>query len=83
MQELFRIGVQIGDHTIIGPLVTMDDEVIITQDQDDMESVLRKFKEEYKRWGLPIDYQKTKYIFIRNRRRIFTQIIRKHTNVNV
>ena len=47
-----------------------DDQVLITQDHDDMEFTARKLKEEYEKWGLTMNLEKTKtqlttiYIYI-------------------
>lgn len=43
-----------------------DDQVIITQDKEDLEYMTRKIKEEYKRWWLivSINISKIKYLCI-------------------
>jgi hypothetical protein len=41
-----------------------DDQVIIAQDHDDMEFMAQKLKEEYEKWGLTMNLEKTKYICI-------------------
>jgi hypothetical protein len=41
-----------------------DDQVLIAQDHDDMEFMARNPKEEYEKWGLTLNLEKTKYICI-------------------
>ena len=41
-----------------------DDQVLISQDHDDMEFMARKLKDEYEKWGLTMNLEKTKYICI-------------------
>jgi len=41
-----------------------DDQVLIAQDHDDMEFMARKLKEEYEKWGLTMNLEKTKYIYV-------------------
>jgi hypothetical protein len=47
-----------------------DDQVLLAQDHDDMEYMARKLKEEYEKWGLTINLEKTKYVCIGERREI-------------
>ena len=39
-----------------------DDQVLLAQGHDDMEYMTRKLKEEYEKWGLAINLEKTKYV---------------------
>ena len=39
-----------------------DDQVVIAQDHDNVEFMARKLKEEYKKWGLTMNLEKTKYV---------------------
>lgn len=39
-----------------------DDQVIVANDRDDLEYMTRKLQEEYHKWGLEINMQKTKYL---------------------
>jgi len=39
-----------------------DDHVLSAKDHDDMEYMARKLKEEYEKWGLTINLEKTKYV---------------------
>lgn len=57
------MGIQIENSTLHS-LLFADDKVIFAQDQDDMEYMLRKLKEECEKWGLTINFQKTEYLCI-------------------
>ena len=39
-----------------------DDQVIIANDKEDLEYMARRLQEEYRKWGLEINTQKTKYL---------------------
>jgi hypothetical protein len=49
-------------NTYLYSLNFADDQVLLAQDHDDMEYTARKLKEEYKKWGLTINLEKTKYV---------------------
>ena len=49
-----------------------DDQVLIAQDHDDIEYMARKLKEEYEKWGLYINIEKTKYLCIGEERENIT-----------
>jgi len=51
-------------NTHVYSLSFADDQVLIAQDHDDMEFMARKLKEEYEKWGLTINSEKTKYIYV-------------------
>ena len=51
-------------NTYIYSLNFADDQILLTQDHDDMEYMARKLKEEYEKWGLTINLEKTKYVCI-------------------
>ena len=51
------MGVPIIGHTTILTLFFADDQVVIAQDQEDTECMLRKLKEEYEKWGLEINFE--------------------------
>ena len=65
LQTLFRsfvglspaIAVQV-QNTYIYSLNFADDQILLTQDHDDMEYMARKLKEEYEKWGLTINLEK-------------------------
>ena len=39
-----------------------DGQLLLAQDHDDMEYMARKLNEEYEKWGLAINLEKTKYV---------------------
>jgi len=49
-------------NTYVYSLSFADDQVLLAQDRDDMEYMARKLKEEYGKWGLAINLEKTKYV---------------------
>jgi len=51
-------------NTYVYSLSFADDQVLLAQDHDDMEYMARKLKEEYEKWGLTINLEKTKYVCI-------------------
>jgi hypothetical protein len=48
-----------------------DDQVLLAQDHDDMEFMVRKLKEEYEKWGLAINLEKKKTCLYGRRKRNF------------
>ena len=52
------MGVTVGDDTIYS-LLFAGDKLLMTED---LEYMIRKLKEEYEKWGLKINMEKTKYI---------------------
>ena len=48
-------------NTYVYSLNFADDQVLLAQDHDDMEYMVRKLKEEYEKWGLAINLEKSKY----------------------
>lgn len=52
--------IPIGDETLY-TLSFADDQVLIAVVTDDSYCILRKLKEEYERWGFPINYEKSEY----------------------
>lgn len=55
------MGIPINDKHLYH-LLFADDQVIIAQDEEDASYLLRKVAEQYKQWGLKINYSKTKYM---------------------
>ena len=51
-------------NTYVYSLNFADDQVVLAQDHDDMEYMTGKLKEEYEEWGLTINLEKTKYIYV-------------------
>ncbi|XP_072375789.1 uncharacterized protein [Diabrotica undecimpunctata] len=57
------MGLSIEDETVY-TLHYADDQVVIDQDKEDLEYMARKLMEEYKKWGLEVNLQKTQYLCI-------------------
>lgn len=57
------MGVPVGDKVIF-TLLFADDQVVLSTDQDDLNYMLRKLKEEYEKWGLAINMHKTEYLIV-------------------
>ena len=55
------MGIPIQD-THVYSLNFADDQVLIAQDHNAMEFMVQKLKEEYKKWGLTMNLEKTKYV---------------------
>jgi len=49
-------------NTFVYSISFADDQVLLAQDHDDIEYMTRKLKEEYEKWGLAINLEKTKYV---------------------
>ena len=62
-QKCRNMGVPIGDNMLY-TLCFADDQVIIAQDYDDINYMTRKLIEEYQKWGLEINTNKTEYMCI-------------------
>ena len=43
-----------------------DDQVVLAGDKEDLEYMTRKLKEMYEKWGLDLNLNKTKYLYLRN-----------------
>ena len=57
------MGVTVGDDTIYSLLFAYD-QLLLAEDSEDLEYMTRKLKEEYEKWGLKINMEKTKYMAI-------------------
>ena len=55
------MGIPVGNDSIY-TLLFADDQVVISQDYEDMEYMLRKLLEEYEKWGLKVNLDKTFYM---------------------
>ncbi|XP_030768215.1 uncharacterized protein LOC115891796 [Sitophilus oryzae] len=55
------MGIQIGNHCLT-TLLFADDQVIVANDEEDIDYMLRKLKEEYAEWGLKMNMTKTEYL---------------------
>ena len=51
------------DNTMIYTLQFADDQEVIAQSKEDLEYMCRNFQEEYSKWGLTMNTDKTKYMF--------------------
>jgi len=49
-------------NTYVDSLNFADDQVLLAQDHDDMEYMARKLKEEYEKWRLATNLEKTTYV---------------------
>jgi hypothetical protein len=56
------MGLPINQDYDLYNLLFADDQVIIAQDTEDAEYMLRKLVEEYMKWGLQINFRKTEYL---------------------
>ena len=50
------------DNTMIYTLQFADDQEVIAQSKEDLEYMCRNFQEEYSKWGLTMNTDKTKYM---------------------
>ncbi|XP_060527378.1 uncharacterized protein LOC132702628 [Cylas formicarius] len=62
-QKCRNMGIPLNNANIY-TLSFADDQVIMAQDYDDVEYMMRKLIEEYKKWGLEVNLPKTKYMCI-------------------
>jgi len=51
-------------NTYVYSLNFADDQVLLAQDHDDMEYLVRKLKEEYEKWGFTINLEKKLNMYI-------------------
>ena len=56
-----QMGISIDEYKLSN-LLFADDQVIIAEDHDDISYMLRNLDVEYRKWGLDISYDKTKYM---------------------
>jgi len=57
------MGLPLNEHTLY-TLCFADDQIVIAQEYDDMEYMTRKLIEEYNKWGLEVNVDKTEYMYI-------------------
>ncbi|XP_030746812.1 uncharacterized protein LOC115875485 [Sitophilus oryzae] len=57
------MGIEIDNESLF-TLQFADDQIIVANDKDDMQYMLRKLIEEYGEWGLTVNIAKTKYLCI-------------------
>ena len=60
------MGFQIRENIFISNLPFADDQVIVAQDHEDADYMCRKLQEEYRKWGLKINPNKTEYMTVFN-----------------
>lgn len=58
-----NMGIPLNDN-IIYTLCFADDQIVLAQDQHDIEYMTRKLIEEYDKWGLEVNIQKTAYMCV-------------------
>jgi glutamine cyclotransferase len=51
-------------NTYVCSLNFADEQILLAKDHDDVEYMARKLKEEHENWGLAINLEKTKYVFM-------------------
>jgi hypothetical protein len=56
------IGININGGYVYYTLLFADNQVIIGEDEDDINYMMRKLTEEYNNWGLEINFDKTQYM---------------------
>ena len=52
------------ENTTLYTLQFADDQVVLAGDKEDLEYMTRKLKETYEKWGLDMNFNKTKYLCI-------------------
>jgi len=57
------MGIPINDKFLY-TLLFADDQVVVAMDEQDSNYMIRKLHEEYKNWGLDINYEKTEQLII-------------------
>ncbi len=60
-----QMGIKIGN-SYLTSLFFADDQVIIANDEEDMDYMIRKLTAEYEEWGLTINLNKTEYLKIKD-----------------
>lgn len=58
------MGIQLNDDMCLYTLQFADDQVVLANDKDDMEYMVRKLIQEYFEWGLAVNIDKTKYLCV-------------------
>jgi hypothetical protein len=57
------MGININEDYVY-TLLFADDQVIIGEDEDDMNYIMRKLTEEYNNWGLEINFDQTQHMVV-------------------
>lgn len=63
--ECLGMGIDLNNQCLC-TLQFANDQAVISNDRDDMEYMVRKLIEEYAKWGLTVNTQRTKYLYIRS-----------------
>lgn len=63
-----RMGIHVGEN-ILSNLLFADDQVIIAEDLEDITYMIKNLDEQYEKWGLDINYDKTKYMIVGENKR--------------
>lgn len=63
--KIREMGLQIGDEKLFS-LYFADDQMVIAEDQDDLNYMIRKLQEEYEAAGLTINMEKSEYMIVGN-----------------
>lgn len=58
-----KMGIQVGD-TCLYNLLFADDQILIANDEYDVSFMVRKLLEEYSKWGLKVNLNKTEYLCV-------------------
>jgi len=58
-----NMGISLNDTTLY-TLCFADDQIVLAQDYEDLEYMTRKLIEEYNKWGLDVNLEKTRYMCI-------------------
>lgn len=59
-----RMGIQLNDDKTLYTLHFADNQVIITQDKEDLKFMTIGLIKEYAKWGLVVNRVKTKYLYV-------------------
>jgi len=59
-----NMGIPVDDDSTVYTLSFADDQAVAAQDIDDIEYMTRKLMEEYNKWGLEVNIDKTEYMCI-------------------
>ena len=62
-RKCHRLGVRL-ENTTLYTLQFANDQVVLSGDKEDLEYMTHKLKETYEKWGLDMNFNKTKYLCI-------------------
>jgi hypothetical protein len=58
------MGIHLNDNSYLYTLQFANDQVVLAKDEEDLEYVARKIKEEYEKYGMASSVKKTKYLCV-------------------